>query len=129
MFSPVVALEQGDSFTKDILNHFNVSQLFFRQKYDVSVVEYRRLVITPNDTASTRLSSVSFALPVSFSVCDKLGSASIIISLARTEERVDLVAALAQSANVPVVQLHLAGWSPPKELLTNATAYCETIPL
>ncbi|GMT06232.1 hypothetical protein PENTCL1PPCAC_28406, partial [Pristionchus entomophagus] len=47
------------------------------------------------------------------SVCARVGDVSVIISLARTQDKIDLLRTVSVSAKIPMIQFHFYPWMPP----------------
>lgn len=77
LFLSVIALEQGDTYAKDILMHFNISQMFFRDKYQFDA-GIQRMVILPNATQDNS-ESIKFIIVVSSSNIEHHAKEHILI--------------------------------------------------
>ncbi|GMT36064.1 hypothetical protein PFISCL1PPCAC_27361, partial [Pristionchus fissidentatus] len=54
-------------------------------------------------------------------VCSRLSETSVVISLARSQEKIDLMRNIAVAAKIPMMQLHFLPWSPPGFFRSNNT--------
>ncbi|GMR60627.1 hypothetical protein PMAYCL1PPCAC_30822 [Pristionchus mayeri] len=102
----LVALEQADTYTKDILMHLNISQMFFKDKYQFEA-GIQRMVILPNTTQEN--------------VCSRIVDVSVIISLARSQDKIDLMRNVSVAARIPMIQFHFYPWSPPGFFKSNTS--------
>ncbi|KAF8356358.1 glr-7, partial [Pristionchus pacificus] len=60
-------------------------------------------------------------------ICPRMSDVSIVISLARSQDKIDLMRAISVSAKIPMIQFHFYSWSPPS-FFNNDSSLTLTMP-